>query len=185
MAAKGHGALEPSLLADAATGELEIACVGNPLLRLLIARPADSSSPSRTPGRCRAARQRRPAARPSSSCHMPWALRSPRRRQIPGARSVLHQRPGGVGRHPGSAMRERLPIQCGKNRSLGCAFCGGQRPHSLAVRSLVLRPALSAPVASHPADHRPGGDGCAGQPTLHPGGKQLKWSRIEDQACLK
>ena len=49
MAAKGHGALEPSLLADAATGELEIACVGNPLLRLLIARPADCSSSRRTP----------------------------------------------------------------------------------------------------------------------------------------
>ena len=49
MAAKGHGALEPSLLADAAAGELGNVCVGNPLLRLLIARPADCSSSRRTP----------------------------------------------------------------------------------------------------------------------------------------
>lgn len=49
MAAKGHKALEPSLLADAAASELEIACVGNPLLRLLIARPGDFSSSRRTP----------------------------------------------------------------------------------------------------------------------------------------
>ena len=185
MAAKGHGALEPSLLADAAAGELGNVCVGNPLLRLLIARPADCSLSRRTPGRCRAARRRRPAARPSSSCHMPWALRSPRRRQIPGARSVLHQRPGGCRAASWLSDAGNAANLMRIKRSFGCAFCGGQRPHRLAVRSLVLRPALSAPVASHPADHRPGGDGCAGQPTLHPGGKQLKWSRIEDQACLK
>ena len=148
MAAKGHGASKPSLLADAAAGELEIACVGNPLLRLLIARPADSSSPSRTPGRCREEAAlppqapgpvppQGPAARPSSSCHMPWALRSPRRRQIPGARSFLHQRPGGCRAASWLSDAGNAANLMRIKRSFGCAFCGGQRPHRLAVRSLV------------------------------------------------
>ena len=185
MAAKGYGALEPSLLADAAAGELGNVCVGNPLLRLLIACPADCSSPSRTSGRCRAARQRRPAARPSSSCHMPWALRSPRRRQIPGARSVLHQRPGGCRAASWLSDAGNAANLMRKKRSLGC---------SSAVASARIASQCDLSCSGLPCQHllhyiqQTIGQGamvCAGQSTPHPGGKQLKWSQIEDQACLK
>ena len=72
-----------------------------------------------------------------------------------------------------------------KKRSLGC---------SSAVASARIASQCDLSCSGLPCQHllyyiqQTIGQGamvCAGQSTPHPGGKQLKWSQIEDQACLK
>ena len=91
----------------------ETASAGVAAWLLQATKPDPPPTPGARPGRYRATRERPPAARPSSFCRKPWALRSPPHRRMPTA-----------------LMR--------KKRSLECTFGGHINADSAGSGSVTL-----------------------------------------------